>query len=214
MRKNLTELVFILDRSGSMSGLEKDTIGGYNSMIEKQKKELGEANVTTVLFDHSYEVLHDRVALSRLNPMSHKDYYVRGSTALLDAIGLSLEKMIRVARYSNEDEKAEHVMFVITTDGMENASQEFTYSKIRRMIEHQKERYNWEFIFLGANMDAVETAQRFGIQKDRSATYRADSHGTKLNYNALSEAISRKRANLDISINWKEQIEDDFKNRK
>lgn len=214
MKKDLTELVFILDRSGSMSGLENDTIGGYNSMIMKQKKESGSANVTTVLFDHSYEVLHDRVNLRDLKPMTKEEYYVRGSTALLDAIGLTIEKMIRVARHTAEDKKAEHVMFVITTDGMENASQEFSYERVRRMIEHQKERYNWEFIFLGANMDAMATAERFGIHRDRSATYKADSRGTQLNYDVLSDAISRKRADLDIAGNWKERIEKDYKNRK
>ena len=214
MKNSLTELVFILDRSGSMSGLENDTIGGFNSMIEKQKREDGDANVTTVLFDHTFELLHDSVNLSYLQPMSDKEYYVRGSTALLDAIGKTIKKMVRNARTTPEHMKAEHVIFVITTDGMENSSVEYSYSQIRNMIEFQKERYNWEFIFLGANMDAIKTAEQFGIKRDRSATYHADSFGTALNYDVLNEAIKLKRANLDIPENWKERIEKDYKNRK
>ncbi len=213
MNKNLTELVFILDRSGSMSGLESDTIGGYNAMINKQKKEPGKALVTTVLFDHEYVLLHDRVDLERLKPITHDEYYVCGTTALLDAIGKTIQKMIHVQKRT-ADEKAGHVLFVITTDGMENASKEYRYDRIRQMIEHQKNKYNWEFIFLGANMDAISTAQRFGIHKDRATTFNADSEGVSLNYEVISETISVLRANKNIHENWKDRIDEDFLKRR
>lgn len=214
MKKDLTELVFILDRSGSMSGLEGDTIGGYNAMLEKQKKEPGEAVITTVLFDDKYELLHDRINLKGIEPITDREYFVRGSTALLDAVGKTINKIRNVQKHTSEEERAEHVMFVITTDGMENASREFTYEKVRQMIEHQKSKYGWEFIFLGANIDAISTAERFGIGKDRAANYNADSEGTLLNYEVLSETVSCLRANRKISENWKERIEEDFKKRR
>jgi len=213
MKKDLIELVFILDRSGSMSGLESDTIGGYNSLLDKQKKEPGEAILTTVLFDDSYELLHDRINIRGIGHITDKEYYVRGSTALLDAIGKTINKIVNVQKHTAEEERAENVMFVITTDGMENASREFNYEKVRHMIGHQKNNYGWEFIFLGANIDAVETAKRFGIDKDRAANYNADSEGTKLNYQIISEAVSTMRANRDLSENWKEEIDADFKKR-
>lgn len=213
MKKNLTELVFILDRSGSMSGLESDTIGGYNAMLEKQKKEPGEAVITTVLFDDKYELLHDRINLRGIAPITDKEYYVRGNTALLDAVGKTINKIGNVQKRTAEDERAEHVMFVITTDGMENASHEYSYDKVRQMIEHQKSKYGWEFIFLGANIDAVSTAERFGINKDRATNYNADSEGTLLNYEVISETVSSIRANRSISENWKERIDEDFKKR-
>jgi hypothetical protein len=213
MKKDLTELVFILDRSGSMSGLESDTIGGYNAMLEKQKKEPGEALITTVLFDDKYELLHDRINIRGLALITDKEYYVRGTTALLDAIGNTINKLANVQKRTSEDERAEHVMFVITTDGMENASREFSYEKIRQMIEHQKSKYGWEFIFLGANIDAIETAERFGISKDRATNYHADSEGTLLNYEVISETVSCLRANRKISENWKERIDEDFERR-
>lgn len=190
MKKGLTELVFILDRSGSMSGLESDTIGGYNSMLEKQKKEPGEAIVTTVLFDDKYELLHDRINLRGISPITDKEYFARGTTALLDAVGKTINKIENAQKHTTEDERAEHVMFVIITDGMENASREFGYEKVRRMIERQKSECGWEFIFLGANIDAVETAERFGINSDRAANYNADSEGTTLNYIVINEAIN------------------------
>ena len=190
MKKGLTELVFILDRSGSMSGLESDTIGGYNAMLEKQKEEAGEAVITTVLFDDKYELIHDRINLRGIEPITEKEYYVRGNTALLDAIGKTINKIGNVQKRTAEDERAEQVMVVITTDGMENASREFGYEKIRSMIERQKSKYGWEFIFLGANIDAVGTAERFGIDKDRAANFNADSEGTLLNYEVISEAVS------------------------
>lgn len=213
MKKGLTELVFILDRSGSMSGLESDTIGGYNAMLEKQKNEPGEAIITTVLFDDKYELLHDRIGLRGIDPITDGEYFVRGSTALLDAVGKTINKIGNVQKHISDDEMAEHVMFVITTDGMENASREFSYEKIRQMIECQKIKYGWEFIFLGANIDAVATAERFGISKDRAANYNADSEGTLLNYEVISEAVSCMRASCTISENWKDRIEQDFKKR-
>lgn len=213
MKKDLTELVFILDRSGSMSGLESDTIGGYNAMLEKQKKESGEALITTVLFDDRYELLHDRINLRGVAPITDKMYFVRGSTALLDAVGLTINKIGNAQKQTAAEERAEHVMFVITTDGMENASQEFSYEKVHRMIEHQKNKYGWEFIFLGANMDAEATAKRFGIAKDRATGYKADSQGTLLNFEVISETVSCLRASQSISENWDDRIQEDFKKR-
>ncbi len=213
MKKGLTELIFILDRSGSMSGLGSDTIGGYNAMLEKQKKEPGEAVITTVLFDDKYELLHDRINIRGIEPITEKEYYVRGTTALLDAVGRTISKIVNVQKHTVEDERAENVMFVITTDGMENASREYSYEKIRRMIEHQKSKYGWEFIFLGANIDAVDTAERFGIGQDRAVNYNADSEGTLLNYEVISETVSNLRACREISEDWKDRIEEDFKKR-
>jgi len=209
----LTELVFILDRSGSMSGLESDTIGGYNAMLEKQKKEPGEALITTVLFDDRYELLHDRINLRGLAPITDKMYFVRGSTALLDAVGKTINKIGNAQKYTAEEERAEHVMFVITTDGMENASQEFSYEKVHQMIEHQKSKYAWEFIFLGANMDAKATAKRFGIKKNRATSYKADSQGTLLNFEVISDTVSCLRASQVVSENWDDRIQEDFKKR-
>ena len=214
MKKGLTELVFILDRSGSMSGLEADTIGGYNAMLEKQKKESGDAIITTVLFDDKYELLHDRINLRGIAPITDNEYFVRGSTALLDAVGKTITKIGNVQKHTGDDERAEHVMFVITTDGMENASREFSYKKIRQMIERQKSKYGWEFIFLGANIDAIATAERFGICKDRATNYNADSEGTLLNYEVISDTVSYFRASKAIQENWKGRIEDDYKKRR
>lgn len=214
MKKGFTELVFILDRSGSMRGLESDTIGGYNALLQKQKKEPGEAVITTVLFDDRYELLHDRINLLGVEPITEKDYYVRGSTALLDAIGNTINKISNVQLHTKKEERAEHVMFVIITDGLENASREYSYEKIRQMIERQKTNFGWEFIFLGANMDAIATAESFGIGSDRASNYHADCEGTLLNYEVLSEAVSCLRAGHEITENWKDRIEDDFKKRK
>jgi uncharacterized protein YegL len=213
MKKDLTELVFILDRSGSMSGLEDDTIGGYNAMLEKQKKEHGEAVITTVLFDDRYELLHDRINLRGIKPITDREYFVRGSTALLDAVGRTISKIGNAQKYTAEEERAEHVMFVITTDGMENASREYSYENVRQMIEHQKSKYGWEFIFLGANIDAIAAAERFGICEDRAVNYNADSEGTRLNYEVIGETVSCMRASRPISKNWKERIDEDFKKR-
>lgn len=213
MKKNLTELVFILDRSGSMSGLESDTIGGYNAMLEKQKKETGEAVITTVLFDDRYELLHDRINLRGIAPITEKEYFVRGNTALLDAVGKTINKIGNAQKHTAEGERAGNILVVITTDGMENASREFSYEKIQKMIEHQKNKYGWEFIFLGANIDAVATAERFGITKDRATNYHADKEGTLLNYDVISETVSCLRASQPISENWKARIDEDFKKR-
>jgi hypothetical protein len=214
MKKDLVEMVFILDRSGSMAGLEKDTIGGFNSMINKQKKIPGEALVSTVLFDDAYEVLHNRKSIKEVPSLTHEEYFVRGSTAILDAIGRSLKKMISVYRRLKDEEKPEKTIFVITTDGMENASREFTSTQIKQMIEKQKEKYQWEFIFLGANIDAVRTARDFGIRKDRVANYHSDEQGTALNYDAISETISEFRVNHCINSNWNDEINKDFNSRK
>jgi uncharacterized protein YegL len=213
MSTNLTELVFILDKSGSMAGLESDTVGGFNAMLSKQQAELGEAIVTTVLFDDHYELLHDRVSIRGLRPITEKEYFVGGCTALLDAIGKTIHKIGNAHRYTAEEQRPKKVMFVITTDGMENASREYTYAKVKEMVERQKEKYGWEFIFLGANIDALSTAARFGISADRAANYNADGKGMRLNYEAVSHVVSEIRASREIADNWKEEINKDFKSR-
>ena len=201
MRKDLTEVVFILDRSGSMSGLEADTIGGFNSMIEKQRKEEGEAYISTVLFDDQTEVLYDRVPVGKIEPMNDRQYYVRGCTALLDAIGGAIHHIANVHKYAREEDRPEKTLFVIITDGMENASHLYTYEKVKKMVEIEKEKYGWEFLFLGANIDAVEVAGRFGIGADRAINYECDSAGTQLNYQALSQtmsAVRKSRSRMEI----------------
>lgn len=213
MKDNLTELVFILDRSGSMGGLESDTIGGYNSLLNKQKKVEGECVITTVLFDDRYELLHDRINLNGVAPITDKEYFTRGSTALLDAIGTTIKKIENAQKHTAEQERASKVMFVITTDGYENASKEYTYQKIKQMIERQKKAHDWEFIFLGANIDAVETAAQFGIDANRSANYHADSQGTQLNYEVVSNAVMNFRTCAKVSEDWKDSIDEDFEKR-
>lgn len=215
MKKALTEIVFILDRSGSMSGLEADTIGGFNSLISKQKKEDGQALVSTVLFDDKSEVLHDRVPLERIEKMTDNDYYVRGCTALLDAIGGAIHHIGNVHKYAREEDRPEKTLFIITTDGMENASKRYTFDKVKQMVERQKSKYGWEFIFLGANIDALEVAGRFGINEDHAANYHCDEEGTALNYEVLSEAICQVRMSCKpLSAEWKEKIDADFERRK
>lgn len=206
---NITELVFILDRSGSMSGLESDTIGGFNAMIQKQKKEAGEAYVSTVLFDNMSEVLHDRVPLKKVPKMTGKDYTVRGCTALIDAIGGAIHHIGNIHKYARPEDVPAHTMFVITTDGMENASTRYSSDEVKKMIERQKEKYGWEFLFIGANIDAVQTAAQFGIGKDRAVNYRADSRGTQVLYDTISAPISAVRANKAINEDWGKSIEDD-----
>ena len=213
MKKGLTELVFILDRSGSMSGLESDTIGGFNAMIEKQKKEEGEAFVSTVLFDNETEVIHDRVALDKIEPLTDKDYTVGGCTALLDAIGSAIRHIGNVHKYARTEDVPEHTMFVITTDGMENASRKYSAEKVKAMIERQKEKYGWEFLFLGANIDAVATACTFGISEDRAVRYQCDSKGTALNYEVLACAISDVRGSRPLARDWKKRIDEDYRKR-
>ena len=214
MKKNLTEIVFILDRSGSMSGLEDDTIGGFNALIEKQKQEAGEAYVSTILFDNFSEVIHDRVRLDRVPRMTRKEYYVRGCTALLDAVGGAIHHIGNVHKYAREEDRPEKTLFVITTDGMENASRQYTYEKVRSMIEKQKSKYGWEFLFLGANIDAAREAARFGITADRAANYHADRQGTAVVYEAVSETVCNFRASRPMQANWKENIDRDFLKRK
>ena len=213
MKKNLTEIVFILDRSGSMAGLEADTIGGFNSLIEKQRREPGEALISTVLFDNVSQVIHDRISLEKIPPMTGKEYYVRGCTALLDAVGGAVHHMGNVHKYAREEDRPERTLFVITTDGMENASRHYTYEQVRRMIEEKKERYGWEFLFLGANIDASREAARFGITEDRAVDYCCDPAGTALNYEVVSETIREVRAARPIQAGWKKRIVEDFKKR-
>ena len=219
MKKGLTEIVFILDRSGSMSGLEKDTIGGYNSLIKKQKKEEGEAYISTVLFDDRTEVLHDRVGLDKIKPMTEEEYYVRGCTALLDAVGGAIHHIGNVHKYAREEDRPEKTLFIITTDGQENSSRMYTYEKVKRMVERQKKKYGWEFLFLGANIDAVAEAGRFGIKPERAVNYECDEIGTAVNYRVLNKAVSRVRncaANeMDkaLAADWKEEIEADYSKR-
>jgi len=215
MKSNLTELIFILDRSGSMGGLESDTIGGFNSMLKKQQEQDGECRITTILFDGEYEVLHDRLDLKAVSPITDKEYFVRGNTALLDAIGKTINKVVNTQKQSRPEYQSDKVLFVITTDGMENASREFNYSQIKSMIENQKNNYNWEFIFLGANIDAVDVADRFGIAKNRAQNFHNDSEGIALNYESLSESISGYRASplQKLNDNWNMKIKKDFEKR-
>lgn len=214
MKKNLTEIVFILDRSGSMAGLEADTIGGFNAMIEKQKPQSGEAYISTVLFDNHCEVIHDRVKLEDIQPMTEKEYYVRGCTALLDAIGGAIHHIGNVHKYARQEDVPEHTLFVITTDGMENASRRYDSDQVKAMIQRQKEKYGWEFLFLGANIDAVETAGRFGIGADRAVNYHADCQGTRLNYDVVGEAICNVRCSAPLEASWKKRIDEDYKMRR
>ena len=213
MKKNLTEIVFILDRSGSMAGLEDDTIGGFNAMIEKQRKEAGEALVSTVLFDHETEVIHDRVDIRRIEPITRKEYYVRGSTALLDAVGGAIHHIGNVHKYAREEDRPEKTLFVITTDGMENASHKYSYARLKAMIERQKEKHGWEFLFLGANIDAAKEAARFGIDADRAANYHADAMGTEVIYEAVCETVCDFRASRPMVAGWKRKIDEDYKKR-
>ena len=214
MKNNITELVFILDRSGSMSGLEKDTIGGFNSMIEKQRRQDGECYVSTVLFDNVSEVLHDRVKLSEVKPMTEDDYTVRGCTALIDAIGGAIHHIGNVHKYARPEEVPEHTLFVITTDGMENASRRYSSEQVKTMIKRQKDKYGWEFLFIGANIDAVETAARYGIDEDRAVNYMADQEGTQILYESVSEAVCNVRSNRKLSKAWSQNINNDYQSRK
>ena len=211
--KNLTEIVFILDRSGSMAGLESDTIGGFNAMIAKQKKEEGDALVSTVLFDNTSEVIHDRLPIADVAKMTEDDYRVGGCTALLDAIGGAIKHIGNIHKYIRKEDVPEHTIFVITTDGMENASHCYSADKVRSMIEKQKEKYGWEFLFLGANIDAVATAKNIGIDEDRAAQYHNDSIGHAVNFEALDDAISTVRCNMKLTGKWKKKIENDYQSR-
>ena len=219
MKKGLTEIVFILDRSGSMRGLEQDTIGGFNSLIKKQRNEEGEAYISTILFDNFSEVLHDRLPLDKINEMTEKEYFVRGSTALLDAIGGAIHHISHIHKYAREEDRPEKTLFIITTDGMENSSRNYSYEKVKELVEKQNKEYGWEFLFLGANIDAIEEANKFGIGADRAVNYHCDKEGTAVNYNSLNKAISSVRrcrgvgAMKEALSNWDEDIRDDFSKR-
>ena len=220
MRENLTEIVFILDRSGSMSGLESDTIGGFNSMIAKQQKEEGEAIVSTVLFDDETDVIHDRVAIGDVKKLTEEDYYVRGCTALLDAVGGAIHHIGNVHKYAREEDRPAKTLFVITTDGLENASRHYSFKDVKQQIKRQQEKYNWEFIFLGANIDAIEVAGNMGISRDRAANYNCDEVGTALNYQVLEAAVTRvrkcKAADMAMTFAggaWKADINRDYEKR-
>lgn len=216
MKTNLTEIVFILDRSGSMAGLEADTIGGFNSLIAKQKKQSGKAVVSTVLFDDKSEVLHDRVPLEEIAAITEEDYYVRGCTALLDAVGGAIHHIGTIHKYARAEDRPDKTLFVITTDGMENSSQRYTYEKVKSMIERQQNKYGWEFLFLGANIDAISVAGQFGIDKYHAANYHADHEGTALNYDVLADAICeiRRAPEAKLSPSWKAKIVADYEKRK
>ena len=213
MKNNITALVFILDRSGSMAGLENDTIGGFNSMIEKQKKQDSACYVSTVLFDNESEVIHDRVNLHDIPPMTDRNYTVRGCTALIDAIGGAIHHIGNIHKYARPEDVPEHTMFVITTDGQENASHRYTREQVKKMIERQKEKYGWEFLFIGANIDAVETAARYGISKDRAVNYNADGEGTHILYESVAKAVCNVRASAPLSADWSEDINADYLKR-
>lgn len=213
MNTNLTELVFILDRSGSMTGLESDTIGGFNSMLEKQRNAPGDALVTTVLFDNHVELLHDRIPLTGLSSLTDRDYFVRGSTALLDALGFAIQKIAQAHIHTASDVRPGKTVFVIITDGMENSSRRYTSEAVRAMIEKEK-KFGWEFLFLGANIDAVCAASKIGISAERAVNFHADSAGTRLNYEVVSDAIHSVRASCPINDSWKARIDSDFRSRK
>ena len=208
-----TELVFILDRSGSMSGLESDTIGGFNSLIEKQRGESGEALVSTVLFDNESTVIHDRLPLEKVPKLTSKEYFTRGCTALVDALGGAIHHIGNVHKYARPEDRPDKTLFIITTDGLENASCHYSADRVRQMVKHEQEKYGWEFLFLGANIDAVETARHYGIRKDRAVNYHSDVMGTALNYEVLSETVRSVRATGCVPTGWKDRVESDFKKR-
>ena len=213
MNNNLTEIVFILDRSGSMAGLEGDTIGDFNAMVEKQKKEEGEALLSAVLFGSESEVLYDRVDIKKIEPMTDRQYRVGGCTALLDAIGGAVHHIANVHKYAREEDRPARTVFVITTDGMENASRSYSYDEVQRMVKHEQEKYGWEFLFLGANMDAIAAARRFGIRQDRAVRYCSDGAGTELNYRVVSETVARVRRHEKIEADWSAPIAADYEKR-
>ena len=213
MKKDLTELVFILDASGSMAGLEADTIGGFNSMIDRQRGEEGEALVSTVIFSNDSTVVHDRVSLDKVAPMTSRDYRVGGCTALIDAIGGAIHHIGNVHKYAREEDVPEHTVFVITTDGMENASRRYTADRVREMVKRQQEKYGWEFLFLAANIDAVETADRYGIRAERAANFRNDAEGQRIVYETMSEAVASVRCSRPLAAGWKDRMEEDLARR-
>ncbi len=213
MNENLTELVFILDRSGSMAGLEDDPIGGFNAMVEKQKKAPGEALLSAVLFSDDSEVVYDRADVRSIEPMTERQYRVGGCTALLDAIGGAVRHIANVHKYAREEDRPGKTIFVITTDGMENASRRYGYADVRKLVAHAQEKYGWEFLFLGANMDAISEARRFGFRADRAVRYNSDSAGTGLNFDVVGKTIVKARSGRAIEANWSAPIEEDFRQR-
>ena len=213
MENKITELVFLLDRSGSMAGLESDTIGGFNALIDKQRKQDGECFVSTVLFDNVSQVLHDRVKLSEIPKMTDADYTVGGCTALIDAIGCAIHHIANIHKYARPEDVPEHTLFVITTDGLENASHIYSSDKVKKMVEHQKEKYGWEFLFIGANIDSVETAKHFGIGADRAVNYHADRKGTAVVFDTVAETVCAVRANMPLAASWSKSINKDYTSR-
>lgn len=213
-QNNVTEMVFILDRSGSMAGLESDTIGGFNSLIEKQKKLDGKAYVSTVLFDNLTEVVHDRVEIQNIKPMTEEEYFVRGCTALIDAIGGAIHHIANIHKYARPEDVPSHTVFVIITDGAENASRHYTSNRVKAMIEKEKEQYGWEFMFIGANIDAVETARKYGIDESRAVNYNADTVGTSIVYEAVESAVNSIRFSNELRSDWNAPIIKDYENRK
>ena len=213
MKNNLTEIVFILDRSGSMAGLEGDTIGGFNAMVERQKKEPGKALLSAVLFSDESRVLYDRVDIRKVEPMTERQYQVGGCTALLDAIGGAVRHIANVHKYARREDRPAKTVFVITTDGLENASRSYSYDEVQRLVKHEQEKYGWEFLFLGANMDAISAARSFGIRADRAVRYKSDSVGTMLNYQVVSETVAQMRKNEKIDADWCAPIMADVRKR-
>lgn len=218
MKKGLSEIVFILDRSGSMAGLEADTIGGYNSMLARQQGQEGQALVSTVLFNERQAVIHDRVSVEQVKPITENEYCVGGCTALLDAVGGAIHHIGNVHKYAREEDRPEKTLFIITTDGMENSSRHYGYERVKEMVERQKQKYGWEFLFLGANIDAIAVAGRFGIGADRAVNYECDREGTQLNYKVLSEAVCQFRSSsgpaaMAMPAGWKQGIEEDYARR-
>ena len=213
MNQNGTELVFILDRSGSMAGLESDTIGGFNSLIEKQKQEEGECLVSTVLFNQQCTVLHDRVKLSEVEKMSGKDYTAQGCTALIDALGSAIHHIGNIHKYARKEDVPAKTLFVITTDGLENASRRYSSDEVKKMVERQKEKYGWEFLFIGANIDSVETAGRYGIGADRAVNYHADKQGTEVLYSTVAETLCQVRGGGPLEAGWSRKINEDYNSR-
>ena len=213
MKNNLTELVFILDQSGSMAGLEKDTIGGFNAMIDRQKKQEGSCYVSTILFDHTSKVLHDRIKLEKVPAMTDKDYIVGGCTALIDTLGGAIQHIANIHKYARPEDIPAHTMFVITTDGQKNASCYYDATSIQKMIQHQKELYGWEFLFIGANIDAVETAAQYGIDREMTVNYHANAAGTQILYHTVAEAVSDVRASMPLSADWGDAISADYQCR-
>lgn len=209
----MTEIIFILDRSGSMAGLEADTIGGFNSMMRKQASEPGDALVSTLLFDNDVEVIHDRLNIKDVPEITSKEYYVRGCTALLDAVGSAIKHIAKIHKYARKEDVPEKTLFIITTDGMENASRIFSYEDVKKMVEHEKSKYGWEFIFLGANIDAAAEASRYGIDSSMAVNYNCDSKGMKISFKVMEDVVRSYRSTCEAPKNWRKRIDDDFKSR-